>query len=195
MTLTFDLFSGCSEAFFLTTPQRFWHRWNQMMRCFRCYSALFFVKTHLKVGSLRSHFSFKNCRHILYLWTGQDLLGLWNVYRMWFYGRPWKRCGLEGSICCCKISVNFSALMLPSQKWNELCRGPWSNPIPSQSLAAGTQIPVKTCNNQCPLFPKHLKESLKGSWWNPNRNTMGNTSLEQLLLSVDASDPGCGSVP
>ena len=27
------------------------------------------------------------------------------------HGSPWKRCGLEGSICCCKISLNFSALM------------------------------------------------------------------------------------
>jgi len=33
------------------------------------------------------------------------------------HGRPWKTCVLEGSTCCCKISVNFSALMLPSQKW------------------------------------------------------------------------------
>ena len=33
------------------------------------------------------------------------------------HGDPWKRCVLEGSIHCCKISVDVSLLMLPSQKW------------------------------------------------------------------------------
>ncbi len=49
--------------------------------------------------------------------------GLCNVCRMWFalscwnmHGRPWKRCLLEGSILCSKISMYFSALMVPSQK-------------------------------------------------------------------------------
>ncbi len=32
------------------------------------------------------------------------------------HGRPWKRCLLEGSILCSKISMYFSALMVPSQK-------------------------------------------------------------------------------
>ncbi len=50
--------------------------------------------------------------------------GLCNVCRMWFcivcwnmHGRSWKRCLLEGSILCSKISMYFSALMVPSQKW------------------------------------------------------------------------------
>ncbi len=38
-------------------------------------------------------------------------LSRWNMH-----GRPWKRCLLEGSILCSKISMYFSALMVPSQK-------------------------------------------------------------------------------
>ena len=38
-------------------------------------------------------------------------LSCWNMH-----GRPWKGCRLEGSICCSKISMYFSALMVPSQK-------------------------------------------------------------------------------
>ncbi len=38
-------------------------------------------------------------------------LSCWNMH-----GRPWKRCHLEGSILCSKISMYFSALMVPSQK-------------------------------------------------------------------------------
>ncbi len=38
-------------------------------------------------------------------------LSCWNMH-----GRPWKRCLLEGSILCSKISMYFSALMVPSQK-------------------------------------------------------------------------------
>ncbi len=38
-------------------------------------------------------------------------LSCWNMH-----GRPWKRCLLEGSILCSKISMYFSALMAPSQK-------------------------------------------------------------------------------
>ncbi len=37
-------------------------------------------------------------------------LSCWNMH-----GRPWKRCLLEGSILCSKISMYFSALMVPSQ--------------------------------------------------------------------------------
>ncbi len=50
-------------------------------------------------------------------------LSCWNMH-----GRPWKRCLLEGSILCSKISMYFSALMVPSQK----CK---HNPIPWQTLA------------------------------------------------------------
>ncbi len=35
-------------------------------------------------------------------------LSCWNMH-----GRPWKRCLLEGSILCSKISMSFSALMVP----------------------------------------------------------------------------------
>ncbi len=38
-------------------------------------------------------------------------LSCWNMH-----GRIWKRCLLEGSILCSKISMYFSALMVPSQK-------------------------------------------------------------------------------
>ncbi len=38
-------------------------------------------------------------------------LSCWNMH-----GRPWKRCLLEVSILCSKISMYFSALMVPSQK-------------------------------------------------------------------------------
>ncbi len=38
-------------------------------------------------------------------------LSCWNMH-----GRPWKRCLLEGSILCSKISMYFSALMVPSHK-------------------------------------------------------------------------------
>ncbi len=38
-------------------------------------------------------------------------LSCWNMH-----GRPWKRCLLEGSILCSKISMYFSALVVPSQK-------------------------------------------------------------------------------
>ncbi len=38
-------------------------------------------------------------------------LSCWNMH-----GRPWKRCLLEGSILCSKISMYFSALMVLSQK-------------------------------------------------------------------------------
>ncbi len=52
-------------------------------------------------------------------------LSCWNMH-----GRPWKRCLLEGSILCSKISMYFSALIVPSQK----CK---HNPIPWQTLAFG----------------------------------------------------------
>ena len=39
-------------------------------------------------------------------------LSCWNMH-----GLPWKGCRLEGSICCSKISMYFSALMVPSQKF------------------------------------------------------------------------------
>ncbi len=58
-------------------------------------------------------------------------LSCWNMH-----GRPWKRCLLEGSILCSKISMYFSALMVPSQK----CKLPLpgtDTPIPWQTLAFG----------------------------------------------------------
>ena len=42
-------------------------------------------------------------------------LSCWNKQ-----GRPWKRRCLDGSICCSKICMYFSAFMLPSQK----CKSP-----------------------------------------------------------------------
>ncbi len=100
----------------------------------------FFLQTSLKVGnstgSSLSHFALQNAPHILYwrqvgtagrpvkypypLPLQQDFvmcaecgfaLSCWNMH-----GRPWKRCLLEGSILCSKISMYFSALMVPSQK-------------------------------------------------------------------------------
>ncbi len=59
-------------------------------------------------------------------------LSCWNMH-----GRPWKRCLLEGSILCSKISMYFSALMVPSQKCKLPCQGHWHNPIPWQTLAFG----------------------------------------------------------
>ncbi len=46
-------------------------------------------------------------------------LSCWNMH-----GRPWKRCLLEGSILCSKISMYFSALMVPSKK----CKGTDTTP-------------------------------------------------------------------
>ncbi len=113
---------------------------HQVMKCFRCNFVPFFLQTSLKVGnstgSSLSHFALQNAPHILYwyrsgLQAGQSstrtlflrsqdfvmcaecgfALSCWNVH-----GRPWKRCLLEGSILCSKISMYFSALMVPSQK-------------------------------------------------------------------------------
>ncbi len=110
------------------------------MKCFRCNFVPFFLQTSLKVGnstgSSLSHFALQNAPHILYgdrsgLQAGQSstrtlflrsqdfvmcaecglALSCWNMH-----GRPWKRCLLEGSILCSKISMYFSALMVPSQK-------------------------------------------------------------------------------
>ncbi len=110
------------------------------MKCFRCNFVPFFLQTSLKVGnstgSSLSHFALQNAPHILY-WrqvgtAGRPVkypyplppqpglvmcaecgftLSCWNMH-----GRPWKRCLLEGSILCSKISMYFSALMVPSQK-------------------------------------------------------------------------------
>ncbi len=110
------------------------------MKCFRCNFVPFFLQTSLKVGnstgSSLSHFRFK-MRHTFSIGDGSGLqagqsstrtlflrsqdfvmcaecgfaLSCWNMH-----GRPWKRCLLEGSILCSKISMYFSALMVPSQK-------------------------------------------------------------------------------
>ncbi len=108
------------------------------MKCFRCNFVPFFLQTSLKVsnstGSSLSHLRFK-MRHTFSigdrsgLQAGQSrtlflrsqdfvmcaecgfALSCWNMH-----GRPWKRCLLEGSILCSKISMYFSASMVPSQK-------------------------------------------------------------------------------
>ncbi len=59
-------------------------------------------------------------------------LSCWNMH-----GRPWKRCLLEGSILCSKISMYFSALMVHHRSASYLCQGQWHNPIPWQTLAFG----------------------------------------------------------
>ncbi len=113
---------------------------HQVMKCFRCNFVPFFLQTSLKVGnstgSSLSHFALQNAPHILY-WrqvgtAGRPVKypyplppqpGLCNVCRMWFcivlLKYAWtslERCLLEGSILCSKISMYFSALMVPSQK-------------------------------------------------------------------------------
>ncbi len=110
-------------------------------KCFRCNFVPFFLQTSLKVGNSTGsslvHFALQNAPHILY-WrqvgtAGRPVKypyplppqpGLCNVCRCGFalscwnmHGRPWKRCLFEGSILCSKISSYFSALMVPSQKW------------------------------------------------------------------------------
>ncbi len=102
------------------------------MKCFRCNFVPFFLQTSLKGGQQYGVFV---APHILY-WRqvgtagsqsstrpSSSQPGLCNVCRMCFalscwnmHGRPWKRCLLEGSILCSKISMYFSALMVPSQK-------------------------------------------------------------------------------
>ncbi len=131
------------------------------MTCFRCNFVPFFLQTSLKVGnstgSSLSHLRFK-MRHTFSIWDRSGLQGrpvkypyplppqpgLCNVCRMWFalscwnmHGRPWKRYLLEGSILCSKISMYFSALMVPSQKCKLPLQGNWHNPIPWQTLAFG----------------------------------------------------------
>ncbi len=131
------------------------------MKCFRCNFVPFFLQTSLKVGnstgSSLSHFALQNAptfsigdrsgrrqasqvTRTLFL-RSQDFvmcaecgfaLSCWNMH-----GRPWKRCLLEGSILCSKISMYFSALMVPSQNASYLCQGHWHNPIPWQTLAFG----------------------------------------------------------
>ncbi len=61
-------------------------------------------------------------------------LSCWNMH-----GRPWKRCLLEGSILCSKISMYFSALMVPSQK----CKLPLPRALtqPHSSLVRSTRRP------------------------------------------------------
>ncbi len=50
-------------------------------------------------------------------------LSWWNMH-----GHPWKRCLLEGSILCSKISMYFSALMVHHRSASYLCQGHWHNP-------------------------------------------------------------------
>ncbi len=110
------------------------------MKCFRCNFVPFFLQQVLRWATVRGlrcpHFALQNVPHILY-WrqvgtAGRPVKypyplppqpGLCNVCRMWFcivllkYAwTSWKRYLLEGSILCSKISMYFSALMVPSQK-------------------------------------------------------------------------------
>ncbi len=110
------------------------------MKCFRCNFVPFFLQTSLKVGnstgSSLSHFALQNAPHILY-WrqvgtAGRPVKypyplppqpGLCNVCRMWFcivlLKYAWtslEKMSSWSSILCSKISMYFSALMVPSQK-------------------------------------------------------------------------------
>ncbi len=115
------------------------------------------LKVGNSTGSSLSHFALQNAPHILYwdrsgLQAGQSstrtlflrsqdfvmcaecgfALSCWNMH-----GRPWKRCLLEGSILCSKISMYFSALMVPSQKCKLPLPRALTQPIPWQTLAFG----------------------------------------------------------
>ncbi len=120
------------------------------------------LQTSLKVGkstgSSLLHFALQNAPRILY-WrqvgtAGRPVKypyplppqpGLCNVCRMWFcivlfeicMDVPGKDVFLKASILCSKISMYFSALMVPSQKCKLPCQGHWHNPIPWQTLAFG----------------------------------------------------------
>ncbi len=59
-------------------------------------------------------------------------LSCWNMH-----GHPWKRCLLEGSILCSKISMYFSALMVPSQKCKLPLPRALTQPHTWQTLAFG----------------------------------------------------------
>ncbi len=107
---------------------------------FQCNFVPFFLQTSLKVGnstgSSLSHFALQNAPHILY-WrqvgtAGRPVKypyplppqpGLCNVCRMWFcivlLKYAWtslEKMSSWSSILCSKISMYFSALMVPSQK-------------------------------------------------------------------------------
>ncbi len=110
------------------------------MKCFRCNFVPFFLQTSLKVGNstgFRCRILRFKMRHTFSigdrsgLQAGQSstrtLLppqpGLCNVCRMWFcivlLKYAWtslEKMFSEGSILCSKISMYFSALMVPSQK-------------------------------------------------------------------------------
>jgi len=58
-------------------------------------------------------------------------------------GRSWKKCGLEGSTCCCKISVNFFCI-------NAAITEVEMSLIPSHSLAFGL---VADNNLDAPFAP------------------------------------------
>ncbi len=88
-------------------------------------------------GSSLSHFALQNAPHTFSIGDRWDCRqasqvpvpffppqpGLCNVCKCGLHclveicmDGPWKRCLLEGSILCSKISMYFSALMVPSQK-------------------------------------------------------------------------------
>ncbi len=122
------------------------------MKCFRCNFVPFFLQTSLKVGnstgSSLSHFALQNAPHILY-WrqvgtAGRPVKypyplppqpGLCNVCRMWFcivlLKYAWtslEKMSSWSSILCSKISMYFSALMVPSQKCKLPLPGHWTTP-------------------------------------------------------------------
>ncbi len=123
--------------FLFTTLKR---RLGTDVKCFRCNFVPFFLQTSLKVGnstgSSLSHFALQNAPHILY-WrqvgtAGRPVKypyplppqpGLCNVCRMWFcivlLKYAWTSLEKMSSWrqhMCSKISMYFSALMVPSQK-------------------------------------------------------------------------------
>ncbi len=79
-------------------------------------------------------------------------LSCWNMH-----GRPWKRCLLEGSILCSKISMYFSALMVPSQK----CKLPLPRALTRhvhKSLRSKSKSSLKSLRSKSSL--KSLRSSL-----------------------------------
>ena len=125
-------------GFYMSRPRGPWfHNPSMVMKRFRCNFVSFFLHASLKVcngtGSSLSHFAFQNAPHILY-WGQVRTAGrpvqhphtllpqpcLWNVCRMVLHClvEICMGCRLEGSICCSKISMYFSAFMGPSQKCN-----------------------------------------------------------------------------
>ncbi len=93
-------------------------RWATV-RCLRCRILRFKMCHTFSIGDRSGLQAGQSSTRTLFL-RSQDFvmcaecgfaLSCWNMH-----GCPWKRCLLEGSILCSKISMYFSALMVPSQK-------------------------------------------------------------------------------